>query len=92
MQNGDPWYIFLLLSAAHTHDRCLHDIAVIPCKIFVVKRSMAICFSSLAASFNFYILMDFPIHIDTISTELSILYFKELPVKLFYKMMYTVWL
>ena len=36
--------------------------------------------------------MDFPIHIDTISTELSILYFKELPVKLFYKMMYTVWL
>ena len=29
--------------------------------------------------------MDFPIHVDKISMELSILYFKGLPVKILYK-------
>ena len=32
--------------------------------------------------------MDYPIHIDMISMDLSIWYFKGLPVKNFYKMMY----
>ena len=32
--------------------------------------------------FTFFILMDYPIHIDTISIVLSILYLKGLPVKI----------
>ena len=32
--------------------------------------------------------MDYPIHIDMISMDLSIWYFKRLPVKNVYKMMY----
>ena len=31
---------------------------------------------------NPFILMDYPIHIDTILMELSILYFKGLPIKI----------
>ena len=31
--------------------------------------------------FKLFILMDYPIHVDTISIELAILYFKGLPVK-----------
>ena len=43
-------------------------------------------------TFNFtvitvFILMDYPIHIDTINMALSIRYFRGLPVS-FYKMMY----
>ena len=34
--------------------------------------------------------MDYPIHIDTISIELSILYFKRLVVKILYKIMYVL--
>ena len=34
--------------------------------------------------------MDYPIHIDAISMELSILYFKGLPVKIFYKLLKIV--
>ena len=40
------------------------------------------------AALTFFILIDYPIHIETVSMELSILYFKGLTFKIFYKMMY----
>ena len=36
----------------------------------------------LNLSLTLFSLMDYPIHIDTLSMELSILYFKGLPVKI----------
>ena len=37
-----------------------------------------------------FILMDYPIHIDTISMDLSILYLKGLPGQIFYKMRFIL--
>ena len=43
--------------------------------------AVQLCCTATVESCSLFILMDYPIHTDTISMELSILYLKGLPVK-----------
>ena len=52
------------------------------CRMIRVSSASILQIPGFDTALNLFIPMDYPIHIDAISKELSILYFKGLPVKI----------